>query len=192
MVAGTYVLRDDLHLATPPPHPSEAPITNPNPLATTPAPATSGVKLSLAVLSPHVLSPQLYKLNTTTSIRSNLQTYSIKESERETHISGDDSNDVGARHSLNGSFSNRTPAFGEGNPLLLGSASRDNLKRRKPKNNIIKSNSSFVSRVIPHEALTKRLQERGPEGMFAFANINRAFQWLDLTSNQKVRSQWSS
>ena len=32
---GTYVLREDLHLATPPPHPSEAPVHNPNPLATT-------------------------------------------------------------------------------------------------------------------------------------------------------------
>ena len=33
---GTYVLKEDLHLATPPPHPSEAPVINPNPLATTP------------------------------------------------------------------------------------------------------------------------------------------------------------
>ncbi|KAI9864501.1 MAG: hypothetical protein M1830_006087, partial [Pleopsidium flavum] len=183
---GTYILRDDLHLATPPPHPSEAPVTNPNPLATTPAPATSGVKLSLAVLSPHKTSPQLYKVNTTTSVRSNLQTYSIKESERETRTSGDDGSDVGAQQSMNGNLSSRTPAFGEGNPLLVTVGSKDNLKRRKPKNNIVKSNSSFVSRVIPHEALTKRLQERSSDGVFAFANINRAFQWLDLTSNLKA------
>lgn len=32
---------------------------------------------------------------------------------------------------------------------------------------------------------TKRLSERSPEGLFAFANINRAFQWLDLNSKQK-------
>jgi len=191
-MVGTYVLRDDLHLATPPPHPSEAPITNPNPLATTPAPATCGVKLSLAVLGPRKSSPQLYKLNTSTSIRSNLQTYSIKESERETRTSGDDGSDVGGQQHVNGNLSNRTPAFGEGNPFLV-TVGKDNLKRRKPKNNIVKSNSSFVSRVIPHETLTKRLQERSSEGMFAFANINRAFQWLDLTSNLKVmlgRSIW--
>jgi hypothetical protein len=116
-MVGTYVLRDDLHLATPPPHPSEAPITNPNPLATTPAPATCGVKLSLAVLGPRKSSPQLYKLNTSTSIRSNLQTYSIKESERETRTSGDDGSDVGGQQHVNGNLSNRTPAFGEGNPF---------------------------------------------------------------------------
>jgi hypothetical protein len=37
-----------------------------------------------------------------------------------------------------------------------------------------------------HENLTKRLQERPSDGYFAFANINRAFQWLDLSSPQKV------
>lgn len=58
-----------------------------------------------------------------------------------------------------------------------------NYKRRKPKNNILKSNSSFVSRVIQHEALSKWLQERNPDGLFAFANINRAFEWLDLSSS---------
>jgi WD40 repeat protein len=78
--------------------------------------------------------------------------------------------------------------FGEGNAALAivnGKDSKDPLKRRKPKSNIVKSNSSFVSRVIPHEALTKRLQEHNPNGLYAFANINRAFQWLDLTSPTK-------
>ncbi len=183
---GTYVLRDDLHLATPPPHPSEAPITSTNPLATTPAPATAGVKLSLAALGPRKSVPQLYKLNTSTSIRSNWKTYSIKESEKETRTSGDNGSDVDRQHFTNGNAHSRTPAFGEGNPLLMAANHKDNLKRRKPKNNIVKSNSSFISRVIAHDALTKRLQERGSEGIFAFTNINRAFQWLDLTSALKV------
>lgn len=63
---------------------------------------------------------------------------------------------------------------------------RDGLKRRKPKNNIIKSSSSFVSRVITHDSTTKRLADRNPDGLFAFANINRAFQWLDLSSKNKA------
>ena len=62
---------------------------------------------------------------------------------------------------------------------------RDGLKRRKPKNNIVKSSSSFVSRVITHESSAKRLADRNPDGLFAFANINRAFQWLDLSSPNK-------
>ncbi|KAL2217502.1 putative catabolite repression protein creC [Thermoascus aurantiacus ATCC 26904] len=143
---GTYHLQDDLHLATPPPHPSEAPVTNPNPLATTPTPPTSGVKLSLVSVGPRRRTP------------------------------GSDS----VRRS-NGS----TPAFGEGNPALAPPSGKDSLKRRKPKNNIIKSSSSFVSRVIVHESATKRLSERNPDGLFAFANINRAFQWLDLSSKTK-------
>jgi hypothetical protein len=70
--------------------------------------------------------------------------------------------------------------------VVNGKESKDHLKRRKPKNNIVKSNSSFVSRVIPHEGLTKRLQEHSPDGLFAFANINRALQWLDLSSPTKA------
>lgn len=80
------------------------------------------------------------------------------------------------------------PVFGEGNPTLLGPTVKDGLKRRKPKNNIIKSSSSFVSRVITHESMQKRLSDRNPEGLFAFANINRAFQWLDLSSEKKEES----
>jgi len=62
---------------------------------------------------------------------------------------------------------------------------KDPSKRRKPKNNIVKSNSSFVSRVIPSDNLTKRLQEHDPEGLYAFVNVNRAIQWLDLSSPDK-------
>jgi len=77
------------------------------------------------------------------------------------------------------------PAFGEGNSMLLATG-KDAGKRRKPKNNIAKSNSSFISRCIVHENLAKRLQDRPADGYFAFANINRAFQWIDLASSQKV------
>lgn len=63
--------------------------------------------------------------------------------------------------------------------------SKDASKKRKPKNNMSKSNSSFISRVINHENLTKKLQDRARDGLFAFVNINRAFQWLDLSSPAK-------
>lgn len=82
------------------------------------------------------------------------------------------------------------PVFGEGNAALStvnGKEPKDPLKKRKPKNNIVKSNSSFVSRVIPHESLSKRLQDRSSHAMFAFANINRAFQWLDMSADHMVR-----
>ncbi|THC88343.1 hypothetical protein EYZ11_012213 [Aspergillus tanneri] len=141
---GTYHLQDDLHLATPPPHPSEAPIVNPNPLATVPTPPTTGVKLSLVSLGNRNKAP----------------VFPLKDS-------------------------GIAPPFGDGNPALVAPVGKEGNKRRKPKNNIVKSSSSFVSRVITHEAATKRLNDRNIDGLFAFANINRAFQWLDLSSKQK-------
>ena len=186
-MVGTYTLRDDLHLATPPPHPSEAPLANPNPLATTPAPPTSGVKLSLAVVNPRKVIPQLYKVNTSTSTRSVLGTYSIKESEKESRASNETGSDDLVPQSFATAGSGNAPSFGSGNILLNTAGMKEGLKRRKPKNNIVKSNSSFVSRVIPHEAMNKRLQERNLDGLFAFANINRAFQWLDLTATSTYK-----
>lgn len=180
---GTYILRDDLHLATPPPHPSEAPVHNPNPLATTVSPPTAGTKLSLVALAPRRPSTTLLqRLDTKNSTRS--QVPPIAEHESNSHTSEADSQGV------NGFVSSpldglRTPVFGADNAALTvvnGKVSKDPSKRNKPKNNIVKSNSSFVSRVIPHEALTKRLQEHNVNGVYAFANINRALQWLDLTS----------
>ncbi|OAP55266.1 hypothetical protein AYL99_10239 [Fonsecaea erecta] len=205
---GTYVLRDDLQLATPPPHPSEAPVVNPNPLATSVTPPTSGVKLSLVSLSPKQITPDLYRTTTATSsllrwrtlglnnsketkeskeLKEVKELKDIKELEKEPRISietGSDSSNLAT--SQNGSNKSSTVrAFGEGNAALSPVINRDGLKRRKPKNNIIKSNSSFVSRVIPHESLAKKLQERDQRGTFAFININRAFQWLDLSSGSK-------
>ncbi|KEF52238.1 uncharacterized protein A1O9_11865 [Exophiala aquamarina CBS 119918] len=183
---GTYVLRDDLQLATPPPHPSEAPIINPNPLSTSGVPPTSGVKLSLVSLNPKQVKPELYKAPTATSKLKELK--ELKELEKDSRTSlettSDTSNPAG---SVNGSNrSTNVRAFGEGNAALSPVMSREGLKRRKPKNNIIKSNSSFVSRVIPHEALAKKLVERDQGGLFAFVNINRAFQWLDLSTSSKA------
>ncbi|KIW62616.1 hypothetical protein PV04_10774 [Phialophora macrospora] len=202
---GTYVLRDDLQLATPPPHPSEAPVVNPNPLSTSVAPPTSGVKLSLVSLNPKQINTDLYRTTTVTSSllrwrslglnnskeskepKKVEEVKEIKEIEKEPRISietgSDTSNPAASQNGSNKSSTVRP--FGEGNAALSPLMTRDGLKRRKPKNNIIKSNSSFVSRVIPHESLAKKLQERDQGGTFAFVNINRAFQWLDLSSSSK-------
>lgn len=182
IMLGTYVLRDDLHLATPPPHPSEAPIHNPNPLATAIPPPSAGTKLSLVVVSPTNQShSRLYRLETASSTPSQLPA-SIQESPHESNSQG---SDAGSYSVTDG---HHAPVFGQGNPALAlatGKEAKDPLKKRKPKNNIVKSNSSFVSRVIPHESLSKRLGEHNPSGLYAFANINRALQWLDLSSPNK-------
>lgn len=188
---GTYTLKEDLLLATPPPHPSEAPVLNPNPLATTPQPATAGTKVSILSLSSRSAPSLLYTLNSSGSRA--IQT-SIQEHPSENGDYGDlgTGSDGGRGTSLSDTATGplslgSAPAFGEGNVMLSATISRDNLsKKRKPKNNIAKSNSSFISRVIVHEGFPKRLSDRPADGLFAFANVNRAFQWLDMSSSVKV------
>ncbi|KAI0199776.1 WD40-repeat-containing domain protein [Astrocystis sublimbata] len=187
---GTYVLKEDLLLATPPPHPSEAPVINPNPLATNPQPATSCTKVSLLSLEARQPPPAFYRLAATAALHG-----SIAEHPNEWRLSSDakmssdgegratSMSDVGGPGSATAVSA---PAFGNGNALLAPERFKDPNKRRKPKNNMTKSNSSFISRVIINETFSKKMADRASDGVFLFANINRAFQWLDLSSPTKA------
>ncbi|KAK5626314.1 hypothetical protein RRF57_002029 [Xylaria bambusicola] len=181
---------EDLLLATPPPHPSEAPVINPNPLATNPQPATAGTKASLLNLEARGPPPAFYKLAATETLPG-----SIAEHPNEWRLSNDakvssDGEGRGTSVSDAGAPGSATavsaPAFGDGNALLAPERFKDPNKRRKPKNNMTKSNSSFISRVIINETFSKKMADRPNDGTFVFANINRAFQWLDLSSPTKA------
>lgn len=183
---GTYTLKDDLHLATPPPHPSDAPQPNNNPLATTTSPPTAGTRLSVAVLAPRKPPSQnLFRTITSQSTRSNLPASIAEEAQSPKSDTGSTANGLGSI-----GYYSQTSSFGDSNPALAPLPVKGGKKdqKSKPKNNIVKSNSSFVSRVIPHEAWQKRLNERSPDGLFAFANVNRAFMWLDLSSDLKTEN----
>ncbi|KAL8981610.1 MAG: hypothetical protein Q9205_003650 [Flavoplaca limonia] len=184
---GIYCLQDDVHLATPPPHPSEHTNANPNPLATALTPPTTGVKLSLSCSNTRK-PPHFYNIANSGSTRSNLANSVIRESEKESRSSHETSSDGLATH-LTSASGVKTPIFGEDNALLTPTPGKDGAKRKKPKTSIVKSNSSFISRVMPHEAMTKRVQEHTIEGFFVFANINRAFQWLDLSPRNEMKAQ---
>lgn len=182
---GQYVLKEDLHLATPPPHPSEAPIVNPNPLATNPQPATAGTQVS-------IVSTDARSRNPATIFKTNYSVNgSIGESDKDVRSStegglgSDDGRGTSSFGDATGSARGSAPAFGEGNALLTAVPVKDVNKKRKPKNNMTKSNSSFISRVIVNESLSRKLTDRPSDGIFAFANINRAFQWLDLSNPSK-------
>ncbi|KAF4125651.1 WD40 repeat [Geosmithia morbida] len=196
-IAGTYVLKEDLHLATPPPHPSEAPIVNPNPLATSPQPATAGTQLSLlnldarsAPAAPRVTQPS-FPSNATGTYHENHSDHLRYSTEG--GLSSEDGkgtslvSDAAATSSAGGGGGRgiAVPAFGEGNARLATAPTKDVNKKRKPKNNMTKSNSSFISRVIVNESLSRKLTDRPSDGLFIFANINRAFQWLDLSNKSK-------
>ncbi|ODA75862.1 hypothetical protein RJ55_08503 [Drechmeria coniospora] len=188
---GTYVLKEDLQLATPPPHPSEAPIVNVNPLATSPQPATAGTKMSIVSLEAKP-PPFLYKGPAETTLSLGGAGSSVRDRSTESRLStegavssedgrGTSASDVPTASVTFGS----APAFGEGNALLTQAPVRDVNKKKKPKNSVTKSNSSFISRVIVNENLSRRLTDRPADGIFAFGNVNRAFQWLDLSSPNK-------
>ncbi|WZH49055.1 WD40-repeat-containing domain protein [Fusarium acuminatum] len=189
---GTYTLKEDLHLATPPPHPSEATVPNPNPLSTLPQPASAGTSVSLIALDSRPAPNFLYKGLSSTTIALSGAPSSIQEHPNESRYSAEGG--MTSEDGRTGSTSDAqaasitigsAPAFGEGNALLTQVPNKDVNKKRKPKNNMTKSNSSFISRVIVNESLSKKLTERSNDGIFAFANINRAFQWLDMSSSSK-------
>ena len=185
---GIYVLRDDFQLATPPPHPSEAPTASTNPLSTSIPPLVSGTRLSIIITSDRKAPPVLYSLNASIP---NFSTYSIKEQE-ESRLSQDtnaNSSDAVSQPLSTGS-DKKAPAFGSTNVYLnAGNGVKEGAKRKKPKTNMMKTSSSFVSRVVPHEALSRRLNERDADSMLAFVNINRSLQWLDLTSSSYFKSE---
>ncbi|KAF8468972.1 WD40-repeat-containing domain protein [Kalaharituber pfeilii] len=181
---GTYTLRDDLYLATPPPHPSEAPVTNTNPLATAPSPPTAGTKLSLVPLKHR--HPTLQPLKNSSGSKG----FDASESRISADTDGmEDGSDAGVTGSGSGTsrsgdgLQKSAERFGAGNAALA--ASMKDVKKRKQKSNINKNNSSFISRIIPHDILTARLAKRYDEELFAFANINRALHWLDLSHPKK-------
>lgn len=186
-------MKEDLHLATPPPHPSEAPVVNPNPLATNPQPATAGSKLSILSLD-RSAPPFFYKGSSATELTIGGTPSSIQEHPNESRysteggISSEDGRGTSTSDAPPTSVTfDSAPAFGEGNAMLTQVPVKDANKKRKPKNNMTKSNSSFISRVIVNESISRKLTDRPADGLFAFANINRAFQWLDLSSPTKVR-----
>lgn len=54
-------------------------------------------------------------------------------------------------------------------------------KRKKPKTSLTKNNSSFISRTIVAENLSKKLAERGADELFFWVNIGRSFHWFDAS-----------
>ena len=73
--------------------------------------------------------------------------------------------------------------------MLSSALGKEGIKRRKPKTSLVKSNSQFISRVIIHDQLQKRLQDHSPEGLYIFVNIDRAYEWIDMSSSESLRPQ---
>jgi hypothetical protein len=141
---GTYVLRDDLLLATPPPHPSEGAPVNPNPLNTIIAPPTAGTKLSFAIIAPkHASYQRPPRPESPISHASEGSSASRDGSHHEGQSSyGSNTDSIFRPNGLVELDHPHMPVFGHANPLLSrinGKEPIDSSKRRKPKNNMVKS-----------------------------------------------------
>lgn len=157
LAEGRYVLRDEISLACPPPHPSEPPPLQPNPLASAPWVESNGTYISICA----VQDPKAFI--------------------RPTYMPPVSKDSSSADSDADSATSDAQPT-----QPLFGMQARGEMKRRKPKNSMAKSNSAFISRIITHEHLAKRVAERSPEGLYGFININRSFQWLDLSAPNKA------
>ncbi|RUP50935.1 hypothetical protein BC936DRAFT_137061 [Jimgerdemannia flammicorona] len=60
-----------------------------------------------------------------------------------------------------------------------------NKQPKKPKNNLTKTNSSFVQKIVTNENLAKILSQRTSEDTYLFYNVGRCFVWMDATSKPK-------
>lgn len=69
-------------------------------------------------------------------------------------------------------------------PTAFGQSPAKNKKVLRPKNSLVKNNSSYLSRTIVREGLTKLLCERPLTELFVITNINRSLQWLDFQDYQ--------
>lgn len=75
-----------------------------------------------------------------------------------------------------------------GPPTSSGSISASSSSR--PKNSLVKNNSSFISRTLLHDNTAKRLAERKPSDLFAWINVGRSFAWVDFSpASQNVRHE---
>jgi hypothetical protein len=67
---------------------------------------------------------------------------------------------------------------------LFGRVSKHN--PRKPKNNLTKTKSSFVNKIITNEQLAKVLAARTSDDSYLFYNVGASFVWMDAASKPKV------
>jgi hypothetical protein len=61
--------------------------------------------------------------------------------------------------------------------------------QRKPKNNLVKTKSSFVLRMIIHDRLAQVLANRTIDDSFLFFNIGTSFLWMDAKGKPKVKKK---
>ncbi|KAF2670336.1 WD40 repeat-like protein [Microthyrium microscopicum] len=189
---GTYQLRDSIALGQPSlPHSEQQPPPPPNPLDTRIQAPMVGTRLSIILFGPKngmTMAPKQIRPDSPISTGDNSSQTGSQQDQQDSRSSNSISMFRGPDWGAEMLSGQKTQILGHDNPALAqtnGKDTKDSRKAKKPKNNLVKTNSSFIQRVLPADNLTKRLNDRNAEGLLVFANVNRAFQWLDLAASEK-------
>ncbi|KTW25754.1 hypothetical protein T552_03367 [Pneumocystis carinii B80] len=70
------------------------------------------------------------------------------------------------------------------NPLNLKSLSLPS-KKLKPKNSILKTSSSFISRIILHDDMIKCVASKTSDIIYIFSNVEKVFNWIGIFPDAK-------
>ncbi|KAI1296068.1 hypothetical protein EDD11_007606 [Mortierella claussenii] len=88
--------------------------------------------------------------------------------------------------SIQGAFLTSYATVGPSSASSAGFSSFFSSKRKKPKSNITKTNSTFVAKITTNEHLSRILANRVKEDVYIFWNTGRTFTWSDLGQNSNV------
>lgn len=181
---GSYTSRDALFLAAIAQQPNFPVAQNTNVLDTAPRPSTAGVRMSGF--------PQC-AVKSTTAV-------SDEWPSATSHGTSADTAQSPKSPMANGSARFRNLATGNLKAYVGGAASMpqsqtsakdgtEPVKKKKPKTNLLKSNSSFISKVMTHDALLKNLDKMDVKNGTAFMNNSRGILWYDFSAPGKVRAR---
>ncbi|KAG0349031.1 hypothetical protein BG004_002559 [Podila humilis] len=78
------------------------------------------------------------------------------------------------------SLTNQLQPFTSSSSSSAGFSSFFTGKRKKPKNSLAKTNSTFMAKITTHENLARIIANRAGEDVYVFWNTGRTFTWSDI------------
>ncbi|CCJ28389.1 unnamed protein product [Pneumocystis jirovecii] len=182
---GVYRLRKQFLLQTDS-YPAEKSNTNPLSINMEPMPKSddfqpSPLKFSLPYKSESTQHESPLKDQTVKSTSENTDSKDTMESHSEKKdVSDDDFLSENLFHDL-ASFTQNTdveellpnPSYMQNSNILR--------KIKKPKNSIIKKNSSFISQIILHDNLAKFLTSKISKAIYIFSTVEKEFSWITIS-----------
>jgi len=165
-----------------------------NPLDITIPALVSGTKLSITRLG-RIQPTSTFRKETPVSSHVQPHVNNSIETDSQGTLNSDAVSSPTESSTYQSSLDSSLAAFGSDNPTLVTNGSdkaKEASKPKKPKSSLAKSSSSFLVKIQIADGIQKRLMNRDVEESFVVANIGRAFQWLDFSSEKQVSTRPST